>query len=31
VLDEMIGEGLVTIEAVEILVYRSSMGSETKE
>ena len=28
VLDEMIGEGLVTLEAVEILVYRSSGGSE---
>jgi uncharacterized protein len=30
VLDEMIGEGLVTLEAVEILVYRSAMGSEEK-
>ena len=30
VLDEMIGEGLVTLEAVEILVYRSAEGSEQK-
>ena len=29
-LDEMIAEGLVTLEAVEILVYRSAEGSEQK-
>ena len=29
-LDEMIGEGLVTLEAVEILAYRSAEGSEQK-
>lgn len=30
VLDEMIGEGLVTLEAVEILVYRSASGAESE-
>ena len=30
VLDEMIGEGLVTLEAVEILVYRSAGTAEAE-
>jgi len=30
VLDEMIGEGLVTLEAVEILVYRSARTAEAE-
>jgi len=29
-LDEMIGEGLVTMEAVEILVYRSGEGPQVE-
>jgi len=31
VLDEMVGEGMVTLERVEVIAYRASEGSEPAE